>query len=61
MLQIPEATESHQLNQTCMPGQSFTNEFQWEMIGLGLEEPLPTQDIIDELYVFLVLTSLTQF
>lgn len=50
MLQIPEATESHQLNQTCMPGQSFTNEFQWEMIGLGLEEPLPTQDIIDELH-----------
>ncbi|PGH18548.1 hypothetical protein AJ79_00327 [Helicocarpus griseus UAMH5409] len=25
------------------------NEFSWEMIGLGLEEPLPTQDVIDEL------------
>jgi hypothetical protein len=23
----------------------------WEMIGLGLEEPLPPQDTIDELYV----------
>ena len=23
----------------------------WEMIGLGLEEPLPTQEAIDELYV----------
>lgn len=28
------------------------NTFTWEMIGLGLEEPLPPQDTIDELYVF---------
>lgn len=28
--------------------------FTWEMIGLGLEEPLPPQDTIDELYVPLV-------
>lgn len=27
------------------------NSFTWEMIGLGLEEPLPPQDTIDELYV----------
>lgn len=25
------------------------NNFPWEMIGLGLEEPLPTQETIDEL------------
>jgi hypothetical protein len=25
------------------------NSFTWEMIGLGLEEPLPPQDTIDEL------------
>jgi hypothetical protein len=25
--------------------------FPWEMIGLGLEEPLPTQDVINDLYV----------
>lgn len=25
------------------------NNFHWEMIGLGLEEPLPTQETIDEL------------
>jgi hypothetical protein len=25
------------------------NNFTWEMIGLGLEEPLPHQDTIDEL------------
>ena len=25
-------------------------DFTWEMIGLGLEEPLPTQETIDELY-----------
>jgi hypothetical protein len=24
--------------------------YSWEMIGLGLEEPLPTQDAINELY-----------
>lgn len=27
------------------------NTFTWEMIGLGLEEPLPPQDTIDELCV----------
>ncbi|KAI4129446.1 MAG: hypothetical protein LQ338_002227 [Usnochroma carphineum] len=27
----------------------------WEMVGLGLEEPLPTQDAIDELFVTLPL------
>ena len=27
------------------------NSFTWEMIGLGLEEPLPPQETIDELYV----------
>lgn len=26
-------------------------EFSWEMIGLGLEEPLPPQDVMDELWV----------
>lgn len=29
------------------PGNNFT----WEMIGLGLEEPLPPQETIDELFV----------
>lgn len=24
----------------------------WEMIGLGIEEPLPLQEVVDELYVF---------
>ena len=24
--------------------------FSWEMIGLGLEEPMPMQEAIDELY-----------
>lgn len=30
------------------------NNFTWEMIGLGLEEPLPPQDSIDELLGSLV-------
>ncbi|KAL1857266.1 hypothetical protein Plec18170_003385 [Paecilomyces lecythidis] len=28
----------------------FSGDFSWEMISLGLEEPLPTQDVIDELH-----------
>jgi len=27
----------------------FGESLSWEMIGLGLEEPLPSQDMIDEL------------
>ncbi|KAL8715273.1 MAG: hypothetical protein Q9220_001231 [cf. Caloplaca sp. 1 TL-2023] len=37
-----------------MPDLDFTTSFDdaatWEMIGLGLEEPLPTQEAIDELH-----------
>jgi hypothetical protein len=29
----------------------LNGDFSWEMISLGLEEPLPRQDVIDELYV----------
>lgn len=34
-----------------MPDANLENEqaFSWEMIGLGLEEPLPTQEAINEL------------
>ncbi|KAJ9234881.1 transcriptional regulator family: Fungal Specific TF [Paecilomyces variotii] len=28
----------------------FNGDFSWEMISLGLEEPLPAQDVIDELH-----------
>ena len=28
---------------------AIDENFSWEMIGLGLEEPLPTQDAVDEL------------
>ena len=29
---------------------AIDENFSWEMIGLGLEEPLPSQEAIDELY-----------
>lgn len=29
---------------------SLDANFSWEMIGLGLEEPMPMQEAIDELY-----------
>lgn len=35
------------------PTLGISEEFSWEMIGLGLEEPLPNQDVIDDLYVLL--------
>lgn len=31
--------------------QSTPNDPSWDLISLGLEEPLPTQDVIDELFV----------
>lgn len=34
---------------TAANGTSTDGEFQWEMIGLGLDEPLPPQDVQDEL------------
>jgi Fungal Zn(2)-Cys(6) binuclear cluster domain len=36
-----------------MPNEPMT----WEMIGLGLDEPLPTQDVIDDLLVSILLNS----
>ena len=32
-------------------GLGLDDSFSWEMIGLGLEEPMPMQEAIDELYV----------
>lgn len=48
------------------PTLGIGEEFSWEMIGLGLEEPLPNQDVIDDLYVqleaplFNIVLSLTR-
>jgi hypothetical protein len=36
------------------------NTFTWEMIGLGLDEPLPPQETIDELYVMIPFHNLVQ-
>lgn len=33
-----------------MPMNTDGSNFSWEMIGLGLEEPLPAQETIDELH-----------
>lgn len=35
--------------QTDDAGAAFGESLSWEMIGLGLEEPLPPQDMIDDL------------
>jgi len=35
--------------QTDDVGAGFGESLSWEMIGLGLEEPLPPQDMIDDL------------
>lgn len=36
-------------NQATLPMNLAYDQSSWEMIGLGLEEPLPTQEAIDEL------------
>lgn len=36
-------------NQATLPMNLTYDQPSWEMIGLGLEEPLPTQEAIDEL------------
>ena len=46
------------MDQEMRPDQDFVPQidlnldqsFSWEMIGLGLEEPMPTQEAVDELY-----------
>lgn len=32
-----------------LPSLNTEPDFSWEMVGLGLEEPLPSQEVIDEL------------
>ena len=48
---IPEAMATSNF----APEMNFTldDNFSWEMIGLGLEEPMPEQEAIDELYAHL--------
>ncbi|KAF7160948.1 hypothetical protein CNMCM5623_006510 [Aspergillus felis] len=42
--------EQEALSQAYLPpGLNTGGNFGWDMLGLGLEEPLPTQDVIDEL------------
>ena len=46
---LPEVINNS--NNDFAPDMSFglDDNFSWEMIGLGLEEPLPTQEAMDEL------------
>jgi hypothetical protein len=49
--QAPDAMRQSQGPQNGAPtaNSNFDHESSWEVISLGLEEPLPTQDVIDEL------------
>ena len=48
----PGAADDFNFN-TAMPmDMNLNSSFTWEMIGLGLEEPLPPQETIDELLVY---------
>lgn len=53
MLQASSALSTGQPGQLLFPPQhTATNgNSQWDLISLGLDEPLPTQDVIEELYV----------
>ena len=47
---VPEAISTSDF----APDMSFglDDNFSWEMVGLGLEEPMPLQEAIDELYAY---------
>jgi hypothetical protein len=48
----PAAIDDFNFNSNMSMGMNNVgSNFTWEMIGLGLEEPLPPQETIDELYV----------
>ena len=53
-LQMPPTNVISDLNGDMLnvtdSGLGLGDDFSWEMIGLGLEEPMPTQEAIDELY-----------
>jgi hypothetical protein len=50
--QAPTAPGAGQPSQMLFPPPHTAHEgnTQWDLISLGLEEPLPSQDVIDELY-----------
>lgn len=46
----PGSMDDFTFNSNMGLGIGAPHNFTWEMVGLGLEEPLPPQDTIDELY-----------
>jgi hypothetical protein len=55
---MPKSTSPIENPQATGPSSTFTpegvdatNNFGWDMISLGLEEPLPAREVMDELYV----------
>ena len=57
---LPETAPDLNLNLNLNQTSLFDDGMTWEMVGLGLEEPLPTQEAIDELLaVFQSITLIT--
>lgn len=51
MGESPSALDDFDFNASIdMPMSNAGTNFTWEMVGLGLEEPLPPQQTIDELH-----------
>ena len=48
----PGAGQPSQILYPPPPTEQGGGNAHWDLISLGLEEPLPAQDVIDELYVF---------
>lgn len=48
---IPGTSQPSQMLYPPQPTPQGAGDTQWDLISLGLEEPLPSQDVIDELYV----------
>jgi hypothetical protein len=51
LVPLPATAMQPQLNGAycAEPDADVWNGFEWDMISLGLEEPLPKQEVIDEL------------
>ena len=51
LLATTGATNPHMDNMMDNLGSTADETFSWELISLGLEEPLPSQEIINDMYV----------
>lgn len=58
LIPVNDTLDSHMDSVMDSIGFGTDQAFNWELISLGLEEPLPNQDVIDEMCVLLSFSPL---